>query len=958
MDSTHFRLLKGLCFAVLAIALCGPAAAQDFYVQDFNSGNGGFTVTSDAGTPGPWTYNIVNGSWTCAGFDPCSGPLSTVLTSPAITVPASGNATVNLTHRYSFEGGAYDGGQIQLSVNGGAFSAVTSFSQNGYGGAVVGNGVLNGQSAFINDSPGYSTGYIVSIASLGGLSAGDSIQVRFVTGWDECSTGGNPSWQIDALRIAETPLADSVNEWSTTGTQGENGWYYGAYDFTADADGTYSTGEFQQFINDGSNVIVYPTNQWANGQWTLAPDAGATGGPWNFIAQEGIHPNGTNSTPGHEIWSIRRWVSDYAGPVTAIWSTRKQAAANLGVTGRLFLNGVQVDAAATATTTGFTRALVGVVAVGDVVDLAIDPTGVDPANADNDKDYSDGSYNRLTVGSWAMADTDGDAHPDVYDNCVNVANTDQLNRDTDSLGDACDNCPTVTNPDQKDTNGDGEGDACEPAIAYSFDDWSTTGTQGEKNWYNGYYNYTLDADKVYQTSDFTPFPPETWTGSGYALPGDGPWTELFQENTHPNGTNSAPNQEHWTMRRWQSNYTGYVAITWRMRKTNLSGTGVTGTLFLNGAKVDSATIQGNDGVGVTRKVYANIAGGEMVELALGPQGMAGDRGDGSDGSANSLRIDPAVECDVVNPKGVKASSFDDWSTTGTQGEKGWYYGYYDVRADVTSGDGVYQASDFKAFLNDGTGVLSATNHWNGSIWDLANATSPWTELNQAGGHPAGANGDPVGAVQWAVRRWVSNYAGTAVIRARMEDTNTGCGDGDVCRFLLNGTQVSSVLVNGSTTPAIISVPVTLAVGDIIDFAADPNGSGTTDINQVNDGCDSFNFVVWVEATKAFLTGCYNAQLGGDCNQDGNVDISDIICGVGLLFGGFNLLDRPPPPPPPCASDLGNFLVLNVNGDGAVNVSDIVYMANFLFMGGSPPVQGLACFGVDKALSCPDDIGCQ
>jgi hypothetical protein len=38
----------------------------------------------------------------------------------------------------------------------------------------------------------------------------------------------------------------------------------------------------------------------------------------------------------------------------------------------------------------------------------------------------------------ALADTDGDEIPDVFDNCPSVPNPDQANRDGDSVGDACD----------------------------------------------------------------------------------------------------------------------------------------------------------------------------------------------------------------------------------------------------------------------------------------------------------------------------------------------------------------------------------------------------------------------------------------------------------------------------------------------------------------------------------------
>ncbi len=177
-------------------------------------------------------------------------------------------------------------------------------------------------------------------------------------------------------------------------------------------------------------------------------------------------------------------------------------------------------------------------------------------------------------------------------------------------------------------------------IADSFEDWSTSGIQGERDWFNGYYNLTRDGDGRYDTSDFIAFRrADHWTGNSWDLlnASAGPWTFIGRDGNHPNGTNSAPNEEHWTIRRWRSDIAGTVFITWHMRKTNLNGNGVGGKLFVDGREVDSAVIAGNDGTGVTRDVIAAVSVGSFVDLALTPNGH-----DGSDGSANWLRIDSEV----------------------------------------------------------------------------------------------------------------------------------------------------------------------------------------------------------------------------------------------------------------------------------------------------------------------------
>ena len=98
-----------------------------------------------------------------------------------------------------------------------------------------------------------------------------------------------------------------------------------------------------------------------------------------------------------------------------------------------------------------------------------------------------------------------------------------------------------------------------------------------------------------------------------------------------------------------------------------------------------------------------------------------------------------------------------------------------------------------------------------------------------------------------------------------------------------------------------------------------------------------------------------AQIGGDCNQDGVRDVSDVLCNVRILFQGFNLLDRSPQDPP-CGAEDGNLSVLDVNGDSAFDTSDITMLAAFLFEGGSPPIQGIVCFA--SVESCAVNPGCQ
>jgi hypothetical protein len=65
-------------------------------------------------------------------------------------------------------------------------------------------------------------------------------------------------------------------------------------------------------------------------------------------------------------------------------------------------------------------------------------------------------------------------------------------------------------------------------------------------------------------------------------------------------------------------------------------------------------------------------------------------------------------------------------------------------------------------------------------------------------------------------------------------------------------------------------------------------------------------------------------IRGDANGDGKIDISDVIYLVNYLF-----IDGPEPVP---------FEAGDANGDGEVNISDVIYLVNYLFLSGPPPGQ--------------------
>ena len=84
----------------------------------------------------------------------------------------------------------------------------------------------------------------------------------------------------------------------------------------------------------------------------------------------------------------------------------------------------------------------------------------DPLDLDGDGVLND-SDNCVLVANPQQLDTDFDGFGDACDKCPAVANADQIDADGDGVGDACDNCPLVVNAEQHDADGDGLGDACD-----------------------------------------------------------------------------------------------------------------------------------------------------------------------------------------------------------------------------------------------------------------------------------------------------------------------------------------------------------------------------------------------------------------------------------------------------------------------------------------------------------------
>lgn len=81
--------------------------------------------------------------------------------------------------------------------------------------------------------------------------------------------------------------------------------------------------------------------------------------------------------------------------------------------------------------------------------------------------------------------------------------------------------------------------------------------------------------------------------------------------------------------------------------------------------------------------------------------------------------------------------------------------------------------------------------------------------------------------------------------------------------------------------------------------------------------DDFCGNTWSNQTFSFFA--FNC---GDVNKDGVIDIADVLYLINYLF------IEGPAPDPLAAGD--------ANSDGVVDIADVVYLINYLFIGGSPP----------------------
>lgn len=187
-----------------------PELAQDFNGTVAGTLPTGWTQTGTV-SGSTWSANAtVIDSGNCAFAKNLASASDSSIVSPAFALNGNPIQRVSFKQRYTTES-YYDGGVLEISVNGGAFTDLVtaggSWVQGGYGsqisGAATGNPVL-GRRAWT----GTVTATTTVIANLPASAVGQSVQLRWRLGSDSSTAG--TGWYIDTVQVYSTTYATAT----------------------------------------------------------------------------------------------------------------------------------------------------------------------------------------------------------------------------------------------------------------------------------------------------------------------------------------------------------------------------------------------------------------------------------------------------------------------------------------------------------------------------------------------------------------------------------------------------------------------------------------------------------------------------------------------------------------------------------------------------------------------------
>jgi hypothetical protein len=169
----------------------------------------GWTATVASGTPSAWatTTSTVDTAPNCVFATPTTSVSDNRLDSASFPV-VSATAQVSFRHLWKTETD-YDGGVLEISIGGGAFTdlitAGGSFSAGGYTGTIDldYSNPLAGRAAWTGTVSAYTT----TTANLPASAAGQNVRLRFRLGCDTSVSPSGSVWRVDSISLADVSYA-------------------------------------------------------------------------------------------------------------------------------------------------------------------------------------------------------------------------------------------------------------------------------------------------------------------------------------------------------------------------------------------------------------------------------------------------------------------------------------------------------------------------------------------------------------------------------------------------------------------------------------------------------------------------------------------------------------------------------------------------------------------------------
>lgn len=223
---------------------CGGNVTVTLQLQDGSTNHGNITYTIPLGLlststtplqnfdgitppalPAGWTALVASGAmapWATNTISPHTAPnsvsantVATVsdnrLTSPSIGIPSI-SPQLSFYHRWNLESG-YDGGILEISINGSAFANIIaaggSFVSGGYNGTISTSfsSPIGGSQAWTGD---VNTNYTATLVNLPPAAAGQNAQFRWRLASDSTVSASGAGWRVDSISLISSSYTCSV----------------------------------------------------------------------------------------------------------------------------------------------------------------------------------------------------------------------------------------------------------------------------------------------------------------------------------------------------------------------------------------------------------------------------------------------------------------------------------------------------------------------------------------------------------------------------------------------------------------------------------------------------------------------------------------------------------------------------------------------------------------------------